>query len=169
MKTCVNCSKNSLQAINGFVTDSLFGVEYNYIDIYNECQQCGHQERDDLEQQYSKSNREIGEMSAIRIIMNDPVPPFRHGQRVVSAACRNRVGQIICAPRHWDATMHDIAQASANPETWYEDDGWDEQGFVDQWGTYLTREEARIVAKFNDQIVRRCGGDDLCLYSENLY
>ena len=44
-----------------------------------------------------------------------------------------------------------------------------EQGFVDQFGVFLTREEAWDVASKAGQIVRRVGGDGGCLYSENLY
>jgi hypothetical protein len=44
-----------------------------------------------------------------------------------------------------------------------------EQGFVDQRGEYLTREEAFEVASKAGQIIRRCGGDEGRLFSENLY
>tara|TARA_R110000765_G_scaffold67960_1_gene131423 strand:+ start:384 stop:605 length:222 start_codon:yes stop_codon:yes gene_type:complete len=43
------------------------------------------------------------------------------------------------------------------------------QGFIDQFGQFLTREEAHVIAKKNGQIVKRCGGDEKTLYSENLY
>jgi hypothetical protein len=44
-----------------------------------------------------------------------------------------------------------------------------EQGFVDQHGVFLTREEAMEIARAAGQIVRRCGGDSIRLFSENLY
>lgn len=44
-----------------------------------------------------------------------------------------------------------------------------EQGFIDQRGAFLTREEAHKVATGAGQIIRRCGGDDGRLFSENLY
>lgn len=47
-----------------------------------------------------------------------------------------------------------------------------EQGFIDQWGIFLNRQEAWKVAKAAGQILYRCGGDDSdggTLYSENLY
>ena len=44
-----------------------------------------------------------------------------------------------------------------------------EQGFIDQFGTFLTRKEALEIAKREGQIVRRCGGDEKELFSENLY
>jgi len=44
-----------------------------------------------------------------------------------------------------------------------------EQGFVDQHGEFMTREEAHKVAIEAGQIIRRCGGDEERLFSENLY
>lgn len=44
-----------------------------------------------------------------------------------------------------------------------------EQGFIDQFGVFMTREEAYVVAKAAGQIKYRCGGDDGRLFSENLY
>ena len=43
------------------------------------------------------------------------------------------------------------------------------QGFLDSLGNFLTREEAFEVASKAGQIIRRVGGDEGCLYSENLY
>ena len=43
------------------------------------------------------------------------------------------------------------------------------QGFIDQFGQFLTREEAWPIAERNTQIIRRVGGDGIKLYSENLY
>lgn len=76
--------------------------------------------------------------------------------RVVCAALR-RGETIVCGPRHWDQLCRGTSK-----------DGW-EQGFVDQRGNFLTREEAWKVAERNGQIIRRCGGDGERLYSENLY
>lgn len=47
-----------------------------------------------------------------------------------------------------------------------------EQGFIDTWGVFHTREEAWKIASHHNQIIRRCGGDTVNggrLYSENLY
>lgn len=79
-------------------------------------------------------------------------------RRVVCAALRSKThGNIVCGPRHWDALCRGTSK-----------DGW-EQGFVDQFCKYMTREEALHVALANGQIIRRCGGDDQELFSENLY
>lgn len=82
---------------------------------------------------------------------------------VVCAAIRNSKGDIICSPRHWDALMREqVVKADAD---------WSraEQGFVDQYGAFMDRAEARMVAWSANQVVRRCGGDEAELFSENLY
>lgn len=88
------------------------------------------------------------------------------GRRVVCAAVRDTAGRVFIGPRHYDPTMR------AGIEAVYPDlDRWDEesQGFIDQHGQYLTREEAFAVASAAGQIIRRCGVDDGRLFSENLY
>ena len=86
-------------------------------------------------------------------------------RRVVCAAIRNNDGDIICGPRHFDKIMHRLISASRKRDAWK----MAEQGFVDQRGDWLTREEALHIALANGQIIRRCGGDDHELFSENLY
>jgi hypothetical protein len=89
-------------------------------------------------------------------------PPPR---MVVCAA--NRIGDlIICGARHYDDVMRPIFKMLPDPHKHSDV----EQGFVDQRGVFLTREEAWIVADAAGQIRRRVGGDDGgVLYSENLY
>lgn len=84
-------------------------------------------------------------------------------RRVVCAANRFRDGTIILGARHWDPLM--CAHASAIGL----EGGNEEQGFIDQWRVFMTREEAWKVAVAANQIMRRVGGDEGCLYSENLY
>lgn len=86
------------------------------------------------------------------------------GMRIVCAAIKNAQGSVICSARHFDGLMR--AQIAIHSE-----DGWQqaEQGFVDQRGGFWTRKEAYLIAKAAGQIFRRVGGDDKCLYSENLY
>lgn len=86
-------------------------------------------------------------------------------RRVVCAALRDKQGRIIAGPRHFDQIMHEQIRARALPNAWKTS----EQGFIDQHGVFLTREEALAVAVMAEQIVRRCGGDDDKLFSENLY
>lgn len=86
---------------------------------------------------------------------------------VVCAAIRNKDGLIICSPRHFDQTA--AAQVFVKKSLWLGLDFAPEQGFVDQYGIFLSREEAFIVAEAADQIKYRCGGDEGVLFSENLY
>ena len=89
---------------------------------------------------------------------------------VVCAALRHRTTQaVICSARHFDPLMQ--AQIRARAESEEEKAGWKtaDQGFINQKGNFLTREEARALADANGQIRRRCGGDAHRLFSENLY
>lgn len=83
-------------------------------------------------------------------------------RRVVCAANRNSTGWVILGVRHWDNHMR------AQVPGWMRHDGF-EQGFVDQYGVFMDRKEAWIVAEAAGQIIRRVGGDGVELYSENLY
>lgn len=44
-----------------------------------------------------------------------------------------------------------------------------EQGFLLSDGTFANRQQALGVARHAGQIIRRCGGDEHALYSENLW
>lgn len=82
---------------------------------------------------------------------------------VVCAAVRSKYSDqkrsIYIGPRHFDETM--CAHMSDGRNT--------EQGFIDQFGVFMSREEAYEVAKAAGQIKYRCGGDEGRLFSENLY
>ena len=84
-------------------------------------------------------------------------------RRVVCAANRYPDGLVVCGPRHFDSVMHAQLRAAGGERSVAE------QGFVDQHGVFLTREEAMEIARAAGQIVRRCGGDSIRLFSENLY
>lgn len=84
-------------------------------------------------------------------------------QRVVCAAIKNTDGDIICGPRHFDIIMR--LQIMNSKKDWI----IPEQGFVDQFGKFLNRKEAYIVAKSAEQIIRPTGGDEGKLFSENIY
>ena len=88
-------------------------------------------------------------------------------KRIVCAALR-KDGDIIIGPRHFDATMRrQIEDYSEDYCIGY----WKsaEQGFIDQFGNFHSREDALIIAIAAGQILRRCGGDTRELFSENLY
>lgn len=86
---------------------------------------------------------------------------------VVCAACREPGSELIfCGPRHFDKTMHkQIAAAGISGVGM-------EQGFIDQDGVFMTREEAMEVAKAARQPIdfqHGCGGSFTILFSEGLY
>ena len=82
--------------------------------------------------------------------------------KIVCAANRDEDGRIVLGIRHWDDFMRCMGLA---PKA--------EQGFVDQYGKFYTREDAWLLAEDQGQIIRRVGGDMVKgegrLYSENLY
>lgn len=81
---------------------------------------------------------------------------------IVCAAVRDRSGDVVCSARHFDTLMNrQLSRSTLLPPH--------EQGFVDQHGVFLTREEAFTVAFDAGQIMRRVGGDEGKLFSENLY
>lgn len=88
-------------------------------------------------------------------------------ERIVSAA--NKYPHItIVGPRHFDETMCKIL-SKLNPEDL---GGEPIQGFITNFGQFLTHEEAWVVAERAGQIIRRVGGDTINggrLFSENLY
>ena len=85
-------------------------------------------------------------------------------RRVVCAAIRKE-GRILAGARHFDKVMRAQIEAS-------EGMGWwklgAEQGFIDQFGDFLTREEAWSVARIENQIIKEVSSPGT-LYSENLY
>ncbi len=119
------------------------------------------------------------------------VPPhLRDGakqRRVVCAANRIRIDRghppdhlptydLVIGVRHHDPLMHEqiatkVMVAAGTGHREGERTAWrgSEQGFIDQWGTFMTREEALEVALAAGQRIYRCGGDEKRLYSECLY
>lgn len=98
-----------------------------------------------------------------------PAPPIR---RVVCAAIRAADGEVLLGIRHYSADMHrQIEQRRDGAKFTHRHD--EDQGFVDQRGVFMSREEAYALADVNGQITRRfaCGEglDGPKLYSEGLY
>ena len=92
-------------------------------------------------------------------------------RRIVCSAnlCR-KTGHMILGARHWDVSMH--VHNGLFKYAGYADVNFEEQGFIDQHGAFLTRQEAWKVAEAAGQIIRRVGGDTMdggTLFSENLY
>ena len=83
---------------------------------------------------------------------------------VVCAANRNKdSGRIICGARHWDNIMRSQKLDTEDFNRW-------DQGFINQFGEFLTREEAWDIAEKQKQIRHLCYEKQHgYLYSENLY
>lgn len=93
-------------------------------------------------------------------------------RRVACAAIRAADGTVLLGIRHYSADMHEqIAQRRDGNKFCHRHD--EDQGFVDQHGIYMTREEAYTVARLAGQITDplACGEglDGPKLYSEGLY
>lgn len=92
-------------------------------------------------------------------------PPPDAIPHIVCAACRWH-NFIICGPRHWDGVMRHqlVALGFEHGHDW-------DQGFVDQFGRFWSREQAMQIVKDNKQPfdLERNGGNDAVLYSEGLY
>lgn len=89
-------------------------------------------------------------------------------QHIVCAAIRNKhTGLIVCGARHFDEIMHNTLKAIAGLAS-DELDGWvdADQGFIDQFGKYLSREEANKIVLQTGQCVPELPNT---LFSEDLY
>lgn len=106
----------------------------------------------------------------------NPLPyHLREGapQRRVVCAALQYGPMMVVGPRHYDPIMraHIALYKASMKHPELSEQRWPMalQGFVDQWGTFMTREEALEVARAAGQIMRRVGGDETQLFSENLY
>ncbi len=90
-------------------------------------------------------------------------------QVVVCAACKDpHTGLLLTGARHWDNVMRNQFENLRDPVA--KPSYWDE-GFMDQFGDYLTREEAMKIVKDNGQPfnAERNGWPEHKLFSEGLY
>jgi len=89
-------------------------------------------------------------------------------KRIVVCAANKYGDLIVCSARHYDRRMHntmkylDSHRIPADQEV---------QGFIDQFGTFMDREEAMQIVLGNNQKFNkvRNGGDTKELFSEGLY
>lgn len=88
--------------------------------------------------------------------------------RIVCAAIKAEDGDLLLGIRHYSNDMVEQIDNRTDGYKFYHRNG-DDQGFVDQDGVYLTRDEAYIVAKEAGQIVYDLGFSNNKLYSEHLY
>ena len=89
---------------------------------------------------------------------------------IVSAAVRfPESGLIVCGVRHFDKLMVDVITLLREGGVLKEKSVYADQGFVNQFGEFLTREEALKIAVENDQIDWDRNGSNNELFSEGLY
>lgn len=81
-------------------------------------------------------------------------------RRVVCAAIR-KDRLIIAGARHYDSVMRAAIKSMNRPDLFKA-----EQGFIDQWGVFLSREEALSIARNAGQIE---ADSAKMLFSEDLY
>lgn len=83
--------------------------------------------------------------------------------KIVCAANRHRGdGRIVCSARHWDEVMRSQV-SNLIPSEW-------EQGFMDQFCNWHTREEAYLVVQSSGQFFDPVSNShDTKLFSEGLY
>lgn len=85
---------------------------------------------------------------------------------VVCAAIRRKDGKMVCGARHYDPAMRgQFLRGGKRPKKWISA----EQGFIDQFGVFMNREEAYKVADAAGQIKYGMDHSKGTLYSEDLY
>lgn len=89
--------------------------------------------------------------------------------RIVCAANKYPDGTLILGARHFDGVMHKTLKAYPHLNVPDYRRPTPIQGFIDKYGTFHDRKSAWKIANVAGQIIRRVGGDDGVLYSENLY
>ena len=134
------------------------GFEFNPVGLAAECQTL---------------RKRLAEASEnTRAVPSVPVPIDRKVRRVICAAIRADDGDLLLGIRHYGADMHAQINARGDGAKFYHRPD-EHQGFVDQTGEYLTREEAYRVAEAAGQIAypEACtkGINGPKLYSEGLY
>jgi hypothetical protein len=85
--------------------------------------------------------------------------------RIVAAAIVKPDGTQVWLPP--PARHHDVARKIVLDDGEYDDGS--AQGFRVNDGSFASRETALVIATKAGQIVARCGGDHIRLYSENLW
>lgn len=99
---------------------------------------------------------------------SDAVARYNAGRRIIVAANLYSNGIVLVGLRHWDTLMQTQALCF-RAQGLLPSDHEPQQGFLDNKGIFLTREQAWLVAENAGQIVRRVGGDGKELFTENLY
>lgn len=93
-------------------------------------------------------------------------------RRIVCAANRFRLKDggtlVIPGARHYSKDMAEVLD-QVSEKLMSDHVCGDDQGFIDQYSNYWTREEAMIIATYANQVRIERGGSEKELYSEDLY
>lgn len=90
-------------------------------------------------------------------------------QYIVCAANRCN-GVILCGARHWDSVMRCQYNAMPNTVELKPNGAMWEQGFIDQFGDFVTRGDALAIVLSNEQTFNaERNGSKTKLFSEGLY
>lgn len=96
----------------------------------------------------------------------------KYQRRIVCAANRFKLkdGRTLIIPgaRHYSKDMAEVLDV-VKPQLVTQQVCDDDQGFIDQYSNYWTREEAMIIATYAGQVHIERGGSEKELYSEDLY
>ena len=98
------------------------------------------------------------------VIMSERKPDYTITPRRIVCAAMFKEGRIIAGARHFDKIMRRQMVASEGIAWWKSC----QQGFIDQFGDFINREEAWNIAEDQGQI-RMVSGTAGTLYSEDLY
>lgn len=97
--------------------------------------------------------------------MSEWRPDYTITPRLIVCAAIKKGDRIITGARHYDKIMRQQIIASEGIDFWKVGT---EQGFIDQFGGFLNREEAWIVAENQNQIRKQVSTPGI-LYSENCW
>ncbi|AWD91029.1 hypothetical protein [Enterobacteria phage vB_EcoM_IME281] len=96
----------------------------------------------------------------------------KYQRRIVCAANRFKLKDggtlVIPGARHYSKDMAEVLD-QVSDKLVSEHVCGDDQGFIDQYSNYWTREEAMIIATYANQVRIERGGSEKELYSEDLY
>lgn len=100
-----------------------------------------------------------------KIYITDELSVPRHVVCAANKFIHNDEEIVVCGARHWDNVMHKVVDAIGIDDTKH-----NEQGFIDQYGLFITRTEATEIVLKNEQklLDDNLILGDLC-FSENLY
>lgn len=92
-------------------------------------------------------------------------------RKIVASACiidlEDGTQCTLIGARHWDSAMHEVADLLIKNGVNFSHNIY-QQGFIDQFGDYHGRENARAIADRMGQVFREVSSPEE-LYSENLY